>query len=110
MCARRPGAADVGSGADLLGRDTVGGVGLHFHLERPARLVQAQWLAAAAHDVKTTVFRPRGWVTRFPVKVRRGLRVHLAPDPSPASRPRVVHLLSRPVLTSLSRPLTPAGA
>src|SRR5258705_4629016 len=80
ICARRPGAADAGSGPDLLGRDTVAGVCLHFHLERPARLVQAQWLAAAAHDVKTAVFRPRGWVTRFPVKVRRRLRGHLVSD------------------------------
>src|SRR5260370_27838697 len=76
ICARCPGTADAGSGPDLLGRNTVAGVCLHFHLERPARLVQAQWLAAAAHDVKTGVLRPPVWVNRSTVKVRREADVH----------------------------------
>src|SRR5260370_25274079 len=92
ICARRPGTADAGSGPDLLGRNTVAGVCLHFHLERPARLVQAQWLAAASHDVKPAVFRPRGWVTSVPVKVRRWLRAGLPPSPRPPTRLPVINL------------------
>src|SRR5260370_13324734 len=110
ICARRPGTADAGSGPDLLGRNTVAGVCLHFHLERPARLVQAQWLAAAAHDVKPAVFRPRGSVTRFPVKVRRWLGVHLAPYLRPPNPLRLGYLLPRPHRPRLRllHPLAPA--